>query len=286
MRIFGAIDPDSSLAATARTLGISPATVSRAVTLLENEAGEVLLERSTRHLSFTSKGREHQSAYAEIVARLDSLARREPEGALSGNVAITAPELFGRLVVVPALHSLRLANPELRIRLLLQNRLSDLIGEGIDLAIRIAKAPDANLQLIKVGQVRRVTCASPDYIERAGEPRSPDELKNHLCIGLNGAGFDEQWHFNYNGRPRSQRIQCSMTTNNAAASICIAEMGGGIIQALSYQVTSQLEHGLLQPVLGKYAAPPLDVQIVHRHNPPNPRSVRRVAEHLGKSMAI
>ena len=286
MRIFDAIDPERSLAATARRLGVSPATVSRALTLLEQEAGETLLERSTRHLSFTERGREHRTAYSEILACFDSLARNRQDDTLSGTITITAPELFGCLVVVPALHSLRLANPGLSIRLLLLDRIVDLIGEGIDLAIRIANVPDANLEVINVAEVSRVTCAAHVYLDRAGQPQTPEDLKDHLCIGLNAAGLDEQWRFSHSGRLRSQRIRCSMTTNNAAASISAAEMGGGIIQALSYQIASQLEKGRLQPVLTDYSSPPIPVQILHRNSAHTAPGIKVVAEHLSKAMII
>jgi DNA-binding transcriptional LysR family regulator len=266
MRLFVAAVDEGSLAAAARRSGRSPATVTRAVALLERSAGEALLLRSTRHLSLTSVGHRHVRIWREVLAKLKELEPSGETGPLQGSIVLTAPELFGRLKVMPVLEHFLRENPLVSARVLLVNRVVDLIGEGIDLAIRLAPLADTTLIAVKLGEVRTLVCATPEYLSRAGSPATPQDLSLHNCIGLNAEGDGELWQFAFGvqrgGRLRSFRVPTRLSLNNAGAAIDAAQRGQGIVRARSYQVADDIASGHLAAVLGKYEPPPQPAHLV------------------------
>ena len=265
MSIFVAVVDAGSLAGAARKLGYSAASVTRAVARLEAMAGERLLERTTRRFAVTEAGARHAGTYRSVLEELDLLKALSPDIAIGGNVGITAPELFGRLHVMPVVESFLAAYPETRLRVLLLNRMVDLVGEGVDVAVRLASLPDSSLSAVKVGEVRRLTCAAPSYLAEHSPPEHPSDLLNHRCIGLNEAGTQELWRYRERGarqRARSLRVTCHLATNSAGAAIDAAEQGMGIVRPLSYQVEQQIAEGSLVPLLEEYEPEPLPVHLV------------------------
>ena len=265
MSIFVAVVDAGSLAGAARKLGYSPASVSRAVARLEGMAGERLLERTTRRFAVTETGARHAATYRVMLEELAHLEARPRDVAVSGNVVVTAPELFGRLHVMPVVESFLAAFPEVRLRLLLLNRMVDLVGEGVDVAVRLATLPDSSLTAVKVGDMRQLTCAAPAYLAEHPPPEHPTDLLNHRCIGLNEAGAQELWRYRARGsgpRSRSVRVACHLTTNSASAAIEAAEKGLGIVRALSYQVERQIAEASLVSLLEDYEPEPLPVHLV------------------------
>jgi DNA-binding transcriptional LysR family regulator len=264
MLLFVAAVDEGSLAAAARKHGRSAAAVTRAIGLLESQAGETLLLRSTRRLSLTSAGERRVAVWREILLKLREIEPETEAGPLRGDMIITAPELFGRLKVMPILEAFLETNPQVSARFLLVNRLVDLIGEGVDLAVRLAPLPDSTMTVTKVGEVRTLLCASPDYLARAGSPSAPQELDRHACIGLNAEGDGELWGFGGGdqGRARSVRVRTRLSVNNAAAAIDAARRGRGIIRARSYQVAEDVASGSLTRLMARFESPPTPVQLV------------------------
>jgi DNA-binding transcriptional LysR family regulator len=265
MALFVAAVDGGSLAAAARRHGRSAATVTRAVALLEGLAGETLLLRSTRRLSLTSAGDRHVAIWREVLVRLAEIAPSGAAGPLQGRIVLTAPELFGRLKVMPVLEPFLRREPLVAARVLLVNRLVDLVGEGIDLAIRLAPLPDSTMTAIKLGELRILVCAAPDYLGRAGVPTSPQELAQHDCIGLNAEGDGELWPFGSGqdgARVRSVRVPTRLSLNNAGAAIDAALRGHGLIRARAYQVAEDVAAGRLVPILDAFAPPPVPVHLV------------------------
>ncbi|MFC7555298.1 LysR substrate-binding domain-containing protein [Pseudoroseomonas wenyumeiae] len=172
--------------------------------------------------------------------------------AIGGTLVLTAPELFGRLKVMPVLESFLTAHPGVQARALLLNRVVDMVGEGVDVAIRLAHLQDSSLVAVKLGEVRQVVCASPTYLDRHGQPQEPAELSDHLCIGMNPDGNRELWTFRQNGgsaRTRSAAVQTRLSTTSVAAALDVALRGQGLVRVLSYQVAEQLAVGRLRRVL-------------------------------------
>lgn len=284
MTLFVTAVEEGSLAAAARDHGRSPAAVTRAIALLERHAGESLLLRSTRKLSLTAAGDRHLSVWREVLAKLREIEPEHGVSSLSGSIVLTAPELFGRLKVMPLLEAFLADHPRIAARVLLVNRLVNLIGEGVDLAVRLAPLPDSTLTAIKVGEERGLLCASPDYLARAGSPASLGELERHQCIGLNAEGDGELWAFDTETgrgtRTRSVRVHTRLSVNSAAAAIDAALRGHGIIQARSYQVTDHVAAGRLVRLLPNYESPPVPAHILFSPDRARNRAVRALIEKL------
>ncbi|MGV1873012.1 LysR family transcriptional regulator [Agrobacterium rosae] len=244
--IFVAVVDCGSLAGAARKLGLSPASVTRAVAQLENTTGERLLERTTRRFAMTEAGERHVSTYRSVLEELARLDSHAQDRDISGNVVMTAPELFGRMKVMPVVESFLTAHPRVQVRVLFLNRIVDLVGEGVDIAVRLADLPDSSMSAVKIGEVRRLTCAAPSYLAERSMPSRPAYFANHWCIGLNEAGAQELWPYRESAtarRVRSLRVTCRIALNSAGAAIEAAERGMGIVRPLSYQVERQIADG-------------------------------------------
>ena len=181
---------------------------------------------------------------------------------------------------MPLLEAFLADHPRIAARVLLVNRLVDLIGEGVDLAVRLAPLPDSTLTAIRVGEVHALLCASPDYLARAGSPAGLGDLEHHQCIGLNAEADGELWAFDMGAargrRTRSVRVQTRLSVNNTAAAIDAALRGHGIVHARSYQVMDDIAAGRLVRLLSHHESLPVPAHIVV----PADRAGNRVARAL------
>lgn len=255
-----------SLSAAARRYGRSPAAATRALAVLERHTGCVLLLRSTRKLSLTPAGQHHVEVWRDVLARLDDGEIDATEANLQGQIVITAPELFGRLQVMPLVEEFLDTHPGVSARVLLVNRVVNLTGEGVDLAVRLAPLPDSTLKAIKVGDITTMFCASPSYLEKNGAPATPQDLADHECIGLNAEGDHDMWPIDAaQGRrssARSSQVYTRLSTNSAAGALDAALRGRGIMCARSYQVAGHIAAGRLVPLLTDLDASPTPVHLV------------------------
>jgi len=259
---------EGSLARAARRLGRSPAAITRAVALLEERLGTRLLHRTTRALHLTPAGERYLAACRAILADLaeaDLLAageRTDPRGQLS----LTAPVTFGRLHVAPLVEELLEAHPALAARLLLIDRVVNLIDEGHDAAVRIGPLPDSSLVATKVGAVRRVVCASPAYLALHGTPQGPADLGGHRVISFSQITETSNWAFaaGPSGGMRRQVTVCPhFIVNGAEAAVAAAARGRGITRVLSYQVEDEVAAGRLVLLLEAFEGPRLPVHVVY-----------------------
>lgn len=283
MALFVAAVEEGSLASAARRHGRSPAAVTRAVALLERDAGEPLLLRSTRRLNLTAAGDRHVAVWRDVLTKLREIEPESSTGPLHGGIVLTAPELFGRSKVMPVVETFLRNHPQVAARVLMVNRVVDLIGEGVDIAVRLAPLPDSTMTAIKVGEVRTLVCASPDYLARAGSPATPRDLDRHDCIGLNAEGDGELWAFGLGRgqgtRVRSVRVRTRLSINNVAAAIDAALRGHGVIRARSYQVVEDLAAGRLVRLLPDFEPPPTPAHLVFHPDRAQKGVVRAFIEH-------
>jgi DNA-binding transcriptional LysR family regulator len=266
MRAFVAAVDRGSLASAARTLGQSAATVTRAVALLEARLGTRLLHRSTRALHLTEFGVNYLATCREVLTTLDAVERgaaREQEQP-SGLLTITSPLRFGQLHVRPVLDGFLDTNPALPARLLLLDRVVNLVEEGIDAAIRVAHLPDSTLIATRLGEVRRVLCAAPAYIERHGAPLAPAALREHSCIMEHEGAETEIWRFaSAPSRPLLPvPIRPRLVVNSSSAAIDSAVAGHGITRVMSYQAAAAVATGELIVLLEEHEPPPIPVHLV------------------------
>lgn len=288
MRLFVSAVEDGSLAAAGRRHGHSPAAVTRAITMLERDAGETLLLRSTRRLRLTPLGERHLATYAAVLAAMEEIGPDAPAQAVRGTVTLTAPELFGRRAVMPLLDAFLDAHPDVRARVVLRNRLVNLVEEGLDLAVRLAPLRDTSLKAVRVGEVRTLICAAPRYLRARGTPATPTDLAQHACIGLNAAGDAELWSFaTLTGAARRQqsvRITPRLGVDNAAAAIEAAQRGLGIVRARSYQVADAIADGGLHRLLRQHEGAPSPVNLLFPHERAGRRAVRALINHLAPGL--
>jgi DNA-binding transcriptional LysR family regulator len=256
-----------SLSRAARELGRSIATVSRAISALEERAGEPLLRRTTRALRLTDAGERHLEVFRRVLAELDAVERgtRRAHAEPAGVLTVTAPATFGAMHVRPVVDDYLRAHPNVRVRLLLLDRVVDVVGEGVDAAVRIAHLPDSALVATHVGSVRRVLCASPAYLAKHGRPATPRALSGHRCISFTALTPSAAWSFGAGpegGRSIHVRIDPVLEVNVAEAAIASAIDGAGITSALSYQVARAIRSGDLVPLLRAFEPEPLPVHLV------------------------
>lgn len=279
--VVAALD-EGSLAAAARRFGRSAAAATRAVALLEAAAGEALLVRSTRGLRLTDAGDRHAVVWREVLGRLAEIRTEQRGHVVSGMLVLTAPELFGRLKVMPVLEAFLDLHPETQARMLLLNRMVDMVGEGVDVAIRLAHLQESSLVATRLGEVRPVVCASPDYLARRGEPREPADLSGYACIGMNPDGNRELWTFRRgadDARVRSVQVRTRLSISGVGAGIDAALRGGGLVRCLSYQAAGLLAQGRLRRVLTRFEPDAIPVNIVFRPNPRRWSPVRGFVDH-------
>jgi DNA-binding transcriptional LysR family regulator len=265
MSILLAVAEAGSLSAASRRRGMPLATVSRRVSDLEAHLGTRLLNRSSRRLTLTDAGQSYVAACRRILEELDE-AERAASGeyrAPKGNLVVTAPIVFGRLHVLPIAVAFLKAYPEIDIRMALADRLINIVEEHVDLAVRIGTLPDSSLLARRVGEIRRVACASPAYFAERGMPVSPHDLASHDCITFEGLASPAAWTFMMDKSEISVPVHSRLSVNRAEAAIDAAIAGAGITRVLSYQVADAVAAGTLVIALEAFEPARWPVSLVH-----------------------
>ena len=275
MKIFVRVVEAQSFAAAARELGSSPPAVTRAVAFLEEITGARLLTRTTRSVTLTEPGANYYDDCKRLLADLEE-AEAAAGGAYarpSGTLTITAPVLFGQMYIFPVMTEFLDLYPEVRGRVLLFDRIVNIVEEGIDLAIRIGHMADTSMSAIKVGTVRRIICGSPDYFARCGRPQGPADIGAHRVVASTGSSAPLDWQF---GRDQNIRLSVNarLQTNSIEAARKAAIDGWGLVRMLSYQAVPFIENGSLEVVLSDYEPEPLPIHIVHPEGRHAPAKVR------------
>lgn len=264
LEVFVAASETGSLAGAAARLRISRPAATRAIAALEDRLGVPVFTRTTRRLTITEAGRRFLSHAQRILAEFDA-ARKEAAGegaAPAGHLTVTASVTFGRAILAPIVCDFLGAFPRVTASVLLLDRVTNLVEEGIDLAVRIGPLPDSSLIARRVGDVRRMLVASPDYLARQGMPAGPGDLKRHSVIAFTGLMLNREWRHLQDGRMTSLALSPRFEINDALAAIDAAMAGHGLTIALSYMVEDLIRQGALVPVL-EHAAPLQPVHIVY-----------------------
>ena len=262
MSVFVAAVTAGSLSAASRQLRMPLPTVSRKVAELEASLDAKLLVRGTRRLALTDVGEAYLGSCRRILEELAE-AERGVSGeykAPQGELVITAPVTLGRLHVVPISAEFLAAHPRVDLRLVLSDRPLNLVDDHLDLAVRVGELPDSSLVALRVGQIRRVVCASPGYLAARGTPKNPLSLAAHDCVTFTGLGTAEPWAFRSGD---SVRVRARLEVSTAEAAVDAAACGIGIARVLSYQASDAVKSGRLKVVLRKFEAPPVPVSLVY-----------------------
>lgn len=251
--VFVRVVEARSFVAAAQTLGMSPSAISKAVSRLEERLGARLLNRTTRSLSLTDHGTSFYERSREALAQLDQAESEiaESRGIARGKLRVDVPVSLGRKIIVPALPRFIQQYPELTVQMSMNDRVLDLVQEGIDAALRVGNLSDSSLIARRVGQLRGVTCASPEFIDRVGLPLTPDDLKPEHCIALFKVGSNQsrEWLFRKDSAERSINPSAPLSFSDAESAVAAAVSGAGFVRVLDFTVEAQVAAGLLQPVL-------------------------------------
>jgi DNA-binding transcriptional LysR family regulator len=263
MQIFVKVAEARSFALAARQLRLNPPAVTRAIARLEEIVGTRLFVRTTRSVTLTEAGER----YVEDCRRILSDLREADEAAAgsfsrpSGTLTVTASVLFGQIYILPILLDYLDAHPDVSVRSLFIDRVTNLVEEGIDVAVRIGNLPSSSLTAVRVGTVHQVICGSPDYFQRFGRPTAPGELAAHRLIASSSAWSPIEWHFGEDGKTVVAIAPRIISSGNEPA-IEAAARGWGLTRALSYQIAPLVAQGRLVPILTEFQPDPLPIHIV------------------------
>jgi DNA-binding transcriptional LysR family regulator len=266
MAVFVAVAEEGGFAPAARRLSMSPPAATRAVAAIEDRIGARLLHRTTRNVRLTEAGQRYFEDCRRILSEVDEAEEaaaglhREPRGQLT----ITASVLFGKMYVAPLLLAFLDRYPQVAARTLFVDRVVNLIEEGVDVAIRIAELPDSGLTALRVGSVRRVVCASPDYLAACGIPHEPGDLIRHRTIAFRGVTPSTEWVFRGGIGDLVVRPTSRLVVNTAETAIAAAVNGQGITRVLSYMIAPELMAGRLEIVLAEFEPTPVPIHIMHQ----------------------
>ena len=258
---------EGSLAAAARRLKRSPASISRALAFLEAHVGVELLHRTTRSMVLSEAGERYAAVCRRILAELEkaeALAGGE-QAAPRGILSISAPPISGEDALRPILDDFLDAYPMVSARLMLLDRPVNLVEEGIDVAMRIAELPDSSLIATRIGtEVRRVVVGSPDYLSRYPRIAEPADLAQHEIIAFTNFGIDS-WSFAPvagSRVPRIEHFSPRLTVNTVRAARASAIRGRGLTRLYSYHIAEAVRRGELQVVLANAEHPPVPAHLL------------------------
>ena len=255
IELFVKIVRHKGLAAAGREQGLSPASATARLNRLEENYGVRLLNRTTRSVTLTDEGRVFYESCARILADINQAEETLTTGqsALAGSLKITATVDLGRSVIAPLLNKFVRENPNVSVHLTLIDQVVNLVEGGYDLAIRYGSMQDSNLIARKLADNRRMLCASPEYLEKNGQPKTPEDLKSHDCVGM---VREEQhlrhWYFVHNGVRSSQVLNMVMSSNDGHQIRQWALDGLGIALKSYWDVRTDLASGRLVGLLEEY----------------------------------
>lgn len=265
-RTFAQVVESGSFARAAEKLDLSTTAVSRQVSDLEAHLQTRLLNRTTRKLSLTETGTAFLARCVQLLHDLEEAEAEASKAAVEprGTIRLTAPMTFGVRHLAPQLAGFLAAHPGVKFDVQLSDRLVDLVEEGFDLGIRIGGTGGENLVARRLGETRLVPCASPEYLEKHGAPKTPADLARHNCFTYEYAEPGNQWRFvDAKGAEHKVRVAGTLHTNNGDLLADAAVRGVGIVCEPDFVVGPEIEAGRLVPVLKDYSIPPLPIYAVY-----------------------
>jgi len=273
--LVAAVD-GGSLSAASRSLRMPLSTVSRKISELEAHLSTQLLVRTPRKLLLTDAGETFVHTARRLLAELDEAERaaageyREP----LGDLLVTAPIAFGKLHVLPIVLEFLRVYPKVDVRLVLADKIIDLVDNHVDVAARLGRLPDSGLVGMRVGEVRWITVASLRYLAERGTPETPEALSDHDCLAFEGLRTSRSWRFTGHADGSALAINPRLGVNTADALVEAASNGLGVARMTSYQAAAALREGQLVEILKPFVGDPIPVHLVHTGPPLVPLKLR------------
>ncbi len=284
MALFAKVVETGGFSAAAVALGRSKSAVSKQVARLEERLGARLLNRTTRRLALTEVGAAYYERCTRILAEVEEAERAvghlhaEPRGTLR----VSVPVSFGIAHVAPALPAFMDRYPDLAVDLTFGDRIVDLIDEGFDAAVRIARLPESTLVARRLAPFRRVVCAAPAYWRRHGVPDRPQDLTEHQCLRYAYLQTGDDWPFRGPAGAFSVTVSGRLRTNNGDALRAAAVAGLGVCLSPTFIVADDLRAGRLQTVLADFEEGDLAVYAVYPHSRHLSAKVRAFVDFLAE----
>ncbi|MGF1697161.1 LysR family transcriptional regulator [Vibrio lamellibrachiae] len=266
MRVYVAVAEEEGFAAASRRLSMSPPAVTRAIAALEESLGVKLLNRTTRYVRATEAGLRYLEDAKRIVQEIE-IANEAAAGINAepkGHLSVTAPVLFGQKHVLPGVVEYLKRYPGTKVNAVFLDRTVNLLEEGFDVGIRIGELADSSMRARKVGEVKLVLVAAPEYLQQNGTPHTPEALNEHTIINSGSNDFSHDWYFKHGNKKSQHRIKPRLTVTTNQAAINAAKLGFGITRVVSYQVEGEVNNGELAIVLEDHQLDPLPIHIIHR----------------------
>lgn len=282
MSVLLAAVESGSLSKASRTLRLPLATVSRKVAELEAHLNATLLIRSAKGLELTPVGRSYATAAKAILEQLTE-AERAAAGEYTrpkGDLAVTAPVMFGRMHVLPVVAHFLDAFPDVAIELVLTDRVAHFLDDQVDVALRIGTLPDSGLIATRLGTVRRLVCASPGYLAANGVPATPGDLARHSIVSFEGVSSPTTWAFEANGTEVAVSFRSRLSVNTIDAAIDAGLCRVGLVRTNSYQVADHVRGGRLAVVLEAFEPPPRPVHLVYDKRGRLPLKLRAFVDYV------
>jgi len=267
MTVFVRVAHNGSFVGGARDLSISRAMATKHIMHLEKKLGVRLFNRTTRQLSLTEIGSAYLDRCQQVLSDVNEMEasvthmHTEPQGTLR----LSAPTVFGTSYITPALSEFIELHPKLNIDLILQSNPSNLIDDGIDIAILLGTLENSSFIARKLASYELVVCGAPRYFEKRGTPQYPQDLKQHNCLINLAMPPYNQWKFHQGHTKTSLKVSGSFQANIADPIRIASIQGTGIVMLPSYMVNEDINKGHLQAILTNYSLPPLQVNAVYPH---------------------
>lgn len=285
MRAFVAVVDSGSFVGAAAALDLSKAAVSRQVGDLETRLGVRLLHRTTRRLSLTDEGEVFHARAKDLLGALDDaeseVAARKGEA--EGVLKVTAPVSFGLQQLAPLWPRFMAKHPRVRLEVTLSDRFVDLVEEGVDLAVRIARLESSSLVSRKLSSTHLVLCASPRYLRKHGRLQHPSELAQHAVIAYSLLSVGDDWQFTGPEGPVHVRVAPRMRTNSGDTCRAAALEHEGIVLEPSFMVADDLAAGTLVRVLPQYRSLELGIYAVYPSRKFLAPKVRALVDYLAQA---
>ncbi|WOD16458.1 LysR family transcriptional regulator [Paraburkholderia kirstenboschensis] len=270
MQVFTRVVDTNSFTRAAETLDLPRASVTTIIQNLEAFLGTRLMHRTTRRLSLTPDGAAYYERCVRILADVEETEASFQSGNKKphGKLRIDMPGSIGRLLVIPQLCEFHTRYPDIDLQLGLSDRQVDLLQEGVDCVVRVGALQDSSLVARRIGLFEGVTCAAPEYIERAGKPTSLDDLENHKAVNYfsSRTGRTLDWAFMVDGKEVEVKMKGIVSVNDADAYVTCGLEGFGLIQPARFMVLPHLRSGQLVEVLPELKPLPMPISAVYPHS--------------------
>jgi DNA-binding transcriptional LysR family regulator len=285
LQLFARVARVASFSIAGREMGISQPTASRIVAALEKKVGAALLTRTTRGVTLTEAGADYLIRAEAILAALDEADHAaRGTGELRGVLRVAMSTSTALRCVLPRLPLFADQHPALRIEFVLNDEKQDLVGDGIDVALRVGALADSSAVARKIGVVSRILAASPAYLAKAGTPRTPSDLSNHsLIVGPAGRGM-EGWAFRKDGKAASVRVEGRFILNGAEGATAAAVAGLGIVSSGFFGMLKELHNGELVQVLPDWEMSSAEINVILPAGRAAKPSARAFADFVGEQL--